>query len=391
MAKKRLIKKSKYKRKAGATTEINQVDDMLVKLKNYKEIVDGNSSTPSEEQIIDKTMKLEVLELKLGTQLLKLVKENDELLNDIKGIRNIVAAELGFVIPQIRISDDISLGQNKYSISLKKVVIAKGNIESNKSLVISEIDGAKIKGKRVKEPMFNLDGIWIVKEDCNEALNSGLTVIDAHTIISIHLYELIKLHADEIITIQDLVDILERMKCNFPIIVEEAMKVTTFKVLLKICKDLLHEGIPIIDMVTILEATTYFSQFTKSYEVLLEHVRSKLFRLITNKYLCSDGKLHVLKIKPELELDILNKIQEQSSISKLLFSIPDINNLLQKTKEFLEHVGKKWIDQVVIVVDSSLRSRLSEIYKKYNIQIAVLSDDELDVKANIIIEGNLSW
>jgi len=215
--------------------------------------------------------------------------------------------------------------------------------------------------------------------------------LNASNTISIHLYKLIISHATEILTIQDLVNIIERLKCDFPIVVEEAMKVTTFKELLEICKNLLHENIPIIDMVTILEATTYFSQFTKSPELLLEYVRSKLFRMITNKYLCSDRKLHILKIKPELEEDILNRIQEQTGVSKLSLSISEIDNLVGNTRKLLNEKDKKWENQVVIITDSILRKSLSEIYKKHNLKIAVLSDTELDTKTNLIIEGNLSW
>ncbi|MEA3288588.1 MAG: flagellar biosynthesis protein FlhA [Campylobacterota bacterium] len=348
-------------------------------------------AAPTEEQTIDKTMKLEVLELKLGAQLLRLVQGDSELLDKIKGIRNKIASELGFVIPQIRISDDPLLQMNEYSFNLKRIPIAKGNVELNKLLAMGGIASAKLKGKKVKEPVFGLDATWIDQENKDEALNKGFTVVDAPTIVSTHLSELIKKHAEDIITRQDLLNIIDRLKEDYPIIVEEAMKVTTYGALLKVCKDLLHEGIPLIDMITILEAMSDIAELTKSPDILLEHVRSKLFRLITNKFTAQDGTLHIITIKSELEQDFISKLQEQHGVSHLMLSIGEINNLVTKTRELIAQVEAKGVSVVSMIVDPSLRRRLAEIYEKFGLNIAVLSHAELDSKAEFTIEGTLEF
>ena len=345
----------------------------------------------TEDQAIDKTMKLEVLELKLGAQLLRLVQGDSELLDKIKGIRNKIAADLGFVIPQIRISDDTMLNMNEYSFNLKRIPIAKGNVELNQLLAMGGIAGAKIPGKRVKEPVFNLDAIWITPDNKDEALNRGFTVVDAPTIISTHLSELIKKHSEDILTRQDLVDLTDRLKKDFPIIVEEAMKVTTHGALLKVCKDLLHEGIPLVDMITILEAVSDIAELTKSPDILLEHVRSKLFRLITNKYTSNDGSLHIITIKSELEQDFMNKLQEQHGVSQLLLSIGEINALVTKTRDLLMAIEEKGVSTVSMIVDPSLRRRIAEIFEKFGLNVAVLSHAELDSKAEFTIEGTLEF
>jgi flagellar biosynthesis protein FlhA len=349
------------------------------------------SNAMTEEQTIDKTMKIEVLELKLGAQLLRLVQGDSELLDKIKGIRNKIAGELGFVIPQIRISDDSSLNMNEYSFNLKRVPIAKGNVELNQLLAMGGIAGAKLQGKRVKEPVFGLDAIWITPETKDEALNRGFTVVDAPTIISTHISELIKKHAEDIITRQDLVDITDRLKKDFPIIVEEALKVTTHGALLKVCKDLLHEGIPLIDMITILEAVSDIAELTKSPDIMLEQVRSKLFRLITQKYKSSDGTLHIITLKSELEQDLLGKLQEQHGVSQLLLSIGEINSLVTKTRDLMNQIEAKGVSTVSLIVDPSLRKRIAEIFEKFGLNMAVLSHAELDSKAEFTIEGTLEF
>jgi len=349
------------------------------------------ANIPDESQSIETVMKLEVLELKLGVRLLQLVQGNSELLDKIKAIRKNIASELGFVIPQIRISDDTNLEQNEYQFYLKRIPIVKGRIEVDKFLAMGGFGNEQINGIKVKEPVFNLDAVWISKELKEEALMKGFTVVDAPTIISTHISEIIKRHAEDIITRQDIVDIIERLKKDFPIVVEEAMKVTSYGSILKVCKDLLHEKIPIVDMLTIVEAIADIAEFTKAPDILLEHVRAKLYRLITQKFKDSDGVLHIVTIKPELEQQFISKLQEHHGASQLMLSIAEINNLVTKTKQLLDEIEKKGFSKITMVVDPVLRKRVSEIYEKFGLILPVLSHAELDSKANFAIEGTLEF
>jgi len=349
------------------------------------------ANIPDESQSIETVMKLEVLELKLGVRLLQLVQGNSELLDKIKAIRKNIASELGFIIPQIRISDDTSLEQNEYQFYLKRIPIVKGRIEVDKFLAMGGFGNEQINGIKVKEPVFNLDAVWILKELKEEALMKGFTVVDAPTIISTHISEIIKRHAEDIITRQDIVDIIERLKKDFPIVVEEAMKVTSYGSILKVCKDLLHEKIPIVDMLTIVEAIADIAEFTKAPDILLEHVRAKLYRLITQKFKDSDGVLHIVTIKPELEQQFISKLQEHHGASQLMLSIAEINNLVTKTKQLLDEVEKKGFSKITMVVDPVLRKRVSEIYEKFGLILPILSHAELDSKANFAIEGTLEF
>ena len=364
-----------------------KVSEDLSTLKERKK----SASVADESQTIENIMKLEVLELKLGIRLLQLVQGNSELLDKIKAIRKTIATELGFVIPQIRISDDSNLAPNEYQLYLKRIPLVKGKVEVDKLLAMGGLTGEKLAGLKVKEPVFGLDATWIGADIKEEALMKGFTVVDAPTIISTHISEIIKKHAEDIITRQDIVDIVERLKKDFPIVIEEAMKVTSYGSLLKVCKDLLHEKIPIIDMLTIIEAIADIAEFTKAPEILLEHVRAKLYRLITQKFKDTDGVLHIVTIKPELEQQFIGKLQEHHGVSQLMISIAEINNLVTKTKKLLDDIEAKGFSKVTMVVDPVLRKRISEIYEKFGLQISVLSHAELDSKANFAIEGTLEF
>ena len=364
-----------------------KIDENVSTLKDKKK----SMAVPDEGQTIENIMKLEVLELKLGIRLLQLVQGNSELLDKIKAIRKNIASELGFIIPQIRISDDANLGANEYQLYLKRIPLVKGRIEVDKLLAMGGLGNEKLTGLRVKEPVFNLDATWITPELKEEALMKGFTVVDAPTIISTHISEIIKRHAEDIITRQDIVDIVERLKKDFPIVIEEAMKVTSYGSLLKVCKDLLHEKIPIVDMLTIIEAVADIAEFTKAPEILLEHVRAKLYRLITQKFKDTDGVLHIVTIKPDLEQQFIGKLQEHHGVSQLMLSIAEINNLVTKTKQLLDTVEAKGFSKICMVVDPVLRKRISEIYEKFGLQVSVLSHAELDSRANFAIEGTLEF
>jgi flagellar biosynthesis protein FlhA len=364
-----------------------KMDDDVSVLKDKKK----SMAVPDESQTIENIIKLEVLELKLGIRLLQLVQGNSELLDKIKAIRKTIASELGFVIPQIRISDDANLTPNEYQLYLKRIPLVKGKVEVDKLLAMGGLANEKLVGLRVKEPVFNLDATWISIDLKEEALMKGFTVVDAPTIISTHISEIIKKHAEDIITRQDIVSIVERLKKDFPVVIDEAMKVTSYGSLLKVCKDLLHEKIPIIDMLTIIEAIADIAEFTKAPEILLEHVRAKLYRLITQKFKDTDGILHIVTIKPELEQQFIGKLQEHHGVSQLMISIAEINNLVTKTKKLLDDIEAKGFSKVTMVVDPVLRKRISEIYEKFGLQVSVLSHAELDSKANFAIEGTLEF
>jgi flagellar biosynthesis protein FlhA len=364
-----------------------KIDEDISVLKDKKK----SMAVPDEAQTIENIMKLEVLELKLGIRLLQLVQGNSELLDKIKAIRKTIATELGFVIPQIRISDDANLAPNEYQLYLKRIPLVKGKVEVDKLLAMGGLANEKLVGLKVKEPVFNLDATWIAIDLKEEALMKGFTVVDAPTIISTHISEIIKRHAEDIITRQDIVDIVERIRKDFPIVIDEAMKVTSYGSLLKVCKDLLHEKIPIVDMLTIIEAIADIAEFTKAPEILLEHVRAKLYRLITQKFKDTDGILHIITIKPELEQQFIGKLQEHHGVSQLMISIAEINNLVTKTKKLLDEIEVKGFSKVTMVVDPVLRKRISEIYEKFGLQVSVLSHAELDSKANFAIEGTLEF
>jgi flagellar biosynthesis protein FlhA len=376
----RFFQTTQTQKKKSAVASVEELKEQKLK-----------ATKPNETEVLENIMKMDILELKLGIRLLKLLQGDNELLDKIRGIRKTIAAELGFIVPQIKISDDAGLEYNQYALQLKRINIAKGNVEVDKLLAMGGLSGQKLEGKKVKEPVFGLDAVWVNPEQKEDALMKGYTVVDAPTIISTHISEIIKKHAEDIITRQDIVDIIDKLKKDFPVVIDEAMKVTSYGTLLKVCKELLHEKIPIVDMLTIIESVADISEYTRVPDVLVEHVRAKLYRLITEKFKNNDGVLHIITIKPELEQQFITKLKEQHGVTQLLLSIGEINSLVTKTKELVQKVEANGVSKVVMVVDPLLRKRISEIFEKFGLDVAVLSHAELDSRANFSIDGTLEF
>ena len=159
-------------KRAKASDKTKDIEEL--KEKRKKEAI------PDENQVMENIMKMDVLELKLGIRLLQLVQGNSELLDKIKAIRKTIASELGFVIPQIRISDDANLPPNEYELYLKRIPLVRGRVEANKLLAMGGTS-RKLKGIHVKEPVFGLDATWIDEDQKDDALMNGYTVVDAPT------------------------------------------------------------------------------------------------------------------------------------------------------------------------------------------------------------------
>lgn len=254
----------------------------------------GTTATPakkSEEEIlkeeehkINDILKVEILELELGYGLIKLAE--NELTERIRSMRRSIAESLGFLMPKIRIRDNLRLKPNEYSFKLKGVSIASAEIYPDKYLAMdSGFITEEIEGIATKEPAFNSDALWIDANLKDEATLNGYIVIDPASVISTHMSELIKAHASELLTRQEVQNLLDKVKNDYPIIVEGALGVAPVSLIQKILKDLLKHHIPIKDMLTILESVSDIAEVSKSFDMIIEHVRASLARMITNMYL----------------------------------------------------------------------------------------------------------
>ncbi|MEO1928675.1 MAG: flagellar biosynthesis protein FlhA [Nautiliaceae bacterium] len=346
-----------------------------------------------EEKVLEDILKVELLELNIGYQLIKIADPNQggDLLDRIKTMRKKIAQDFGFLVPQIRIKDNLHLNPNEYQILLKGVEVARGEIYPDKYLamstpmVIEEIEGIK-----VKEPAFGIDAIWIDEDKKEEALMNGYTVVDASTVIVTHISEIIKKYAEELLTRQDVQALLDRVKKDFPAIVEDALKVASIGLIQRVLKSLLHEKIPIKDMITILETVADVAEYTKNIDVIVEHVRSALSRVITKLYESEDGTLKLITFDSATEQYLMNKLQKQGEQKQFLLTVAEMNKLVEEISNAAAEIVNKGIAPVVLIVDPLIRKPLAEILERFGVDVVVLSHAEIDPNAKFEVLGSIS-
>lgn len=346
-----------------------------------------------EEEAIDDILKVELLELNVGYGLIRLADTNQggDLLERIRGMRRKIALDFGFVMPQVRIRDNLQLSSNSYEVMLKGVPIGSGEIYPEKFLAMnSGIVTEEIQGINTKEPAFGLDAIWIDSEEKEEALMKGYTVVDPSTVVATHMSELVKKHAEELLTRQDVLNLIEKLKKDYPAVVDDALKVASIGVIQRVLKQLLHEKIPIKDMLTIMESISDTAEYTKSIDVLVEQVRARLARVITSLYKSDDGTIKLLTFNNETEQRLLDKTRDQGGARSFLLNVGEINALVQDVSDAAKAVLDRGVAPVIIVVEPLIRKSLSEIFERFGLDIVVLSHAEIEPSAKFEVIGNVA-
>jgi len=345
-----------------------------------------------EEQSLEDILKQEVLELDLGYALIKLADPamKGDLLERIRSTRRKIASDFGFIVPQIRIRDNLHLQPNQYQLLLKGVEIGSGEVYPDKFLAMDNgLTSGELKGIKTKEPAFGLDAIWIDPILKEEAITMGYTVVDPSTVISTHLTELIKTHADELLTRQDVQELLDNVKKTHPIIVEDLLKVASVGLVQKVLKELLSQKLPIKDMITILETISDVAEVSKNVDLIVEQVRVRLSRVITKLYIDENGVVKLLTLAASTEQKLLEKLKDKDGYKDLLLNIAQINSLISKVSDEAAKILHKGIAPVIIIVDPLLRKSLADIFKKFGLDIVVLSHAEIDPTAKFEVLGSI--
>ena len=254
---------------------------------------------------IESLLPVDRMELEIGYGLIRLVdeKQGGDLLHRITLIRRQVALEMGIVVPSIRIRDNMRLGPNEYAIKIKGVAVARGELFPDQFMAMdSGAVTGKLTGRETREPAFGLPAVWIPAGRKEQAEMMNYTVVDASSVLATHLTEVIKSHAAELLSRQDLNSLLETVKEKSPAVVEEVVG-GTLKAgdVQKILQSLLEERVPIRNLETILETLGDWGNRIQDLEVLSEYVRNALARTICSQYQEDDGRLRCITLDPGLE------------------------------------------------------------------------------------------
>ena len=266
-------------------------------------------------------IQVDPLEVEIGYSLIPLVDpdQGGTLLDRITNIRRRSALDMGLIVPPIRIRDNMELEPRYYSILIKGVEVAKGLLETGKLMAMdpgSVIE--KIEGDEFTEPVFRLSAIWIETDFRDIAESKGYTVVDCPTIIATHLTEIIKKHADEILGRQEVQQLIDNVKNDYPAVVSEVNEKMSLGEIQSVLQILLRERISIRNMVTILETLATYAEHIKDPSYLAEYVRAALSRQITKDYVDGNDNMYVISVDPEIETLIRSAIHEDPIEGRVL-------------------------------------------------------------------------
>ena len=333
-------------------------------------------------------LNVDPIELEFGYGIIPLadVNQGGDLLDRVVMIRRQIALELGAVVPVIRLRDNIQLNPNQYVIKIKGIQVSEGEIlfdhymAMNPGYVEEEITGIP-----TFEPSFHLPAIWITESQRERAESLGYTVVDPPSIIATHLTEVIRQHIAELLTRQDVQNLINNIKDNNSTLIDELVpKLMGIGEIQKVLQNLLEEGISIRDLVTILETLADHAAVTRDPDILTEYARQGLKRAISSKYFTVGEVTNVVTVDPAIEQEIMNSVKNTEQGSYLSLDperskkiVEALGNELKK----LEDMGKN----PIVITSPIVRMYFRNLAKDYYKDIIVISYNE--VESNVELQS----
>ena len=335
---------------------------------------------------LEDLLPLELVELEVGYGLVHLVDadQNGELLERITHIRKQFALDWGVIVPSIHIKDNLELRPSEYTIKLKGVQVASGQLMSDYYLamdpgsVVEKMDGVE-----TVEPVFGLPAVWISEDQKDDAQYNGYTVVDLSTIIATHITELLKANLHELFGRQELSHILDHFKEKNPKIVSDLIPdILSLGTVLRVIQNLLRERVSIRDMRTILEALAEYGPTTKDSQMLTEFARQGLYRTITESIKSEQGDIPIYTLDRNIEESFLTNLESIDKGQEFSLDTKITQNILSSLNEKLDEATEAG-EKMVVLCSSSIRGHFKRLIEKVLPNIVVIGHDELGPDANI--------
>jgi len=288
-------------------------------------------------------LRLEELSLEIGFQLIPLVdeKQGGTLLNRVRALRRHLSAEMGFLLPPVHISDNLRLRPREYVISLRGIEIARWQLDGGQMLAVSgDSNRRPLPGRETREPAFGVPAIWITPALEEQAIAAGYSVVDAVTVITTHLGEMIRRHAHELLGRAEAKRLMDSLNESHPKLLEELTpKVLTLGEVDRVLEQLLRERVSIRDLGSVLEALLEVAPVNKNIVALVEGARQALGRRLIAPLLDSDGQLPVFLLDAGLEEEIVDSVSPESSqrllSAKSTSGVPTVRRLVDSLKPLI--------------------------------------------------------
>ena len=353
---------------------------------------DAAATGPAEEPISD-VLKIDDLKVEIGYALLPMVNgkgSEDRLTDQIKALRRQLAGELGFVMPSVRILDNVLLDANSYVIRVKEVEAGQGKVFPGLSMAMDPMGGqVQLPGQHTLEPTFGLPATWIDGALMDEAIMRGYTVVDAPTVLSTHLTEVIKGHTAELLSHIEVQKLLRDLPKEHTELVREIVpsQISTTGIQ-RVLQLLLAERVSIRDLGTILEGVADVVASVKNPRDIAEHVRMRLARQLCAQYSAAAGHLPIITLSPTWESAFLDSIVGQGEERHLAMQPSRLTEFVTLVREQFEDAARAG-EMPVLVTSSGARPYVRSIIERFRRETPVLSQSEIHARVRLKSVGSV--
>ncbi len=348
-------------------------------------------AAPAEEPIAT-ALQIDPIRLELGYGLLALISEqgSGRLTDQIKALRRQLAGELGFVMPSVRIQDNIQLPANNYVLKVKEMEAGRGDVRPNMLLVMHPQGSAiELPGEETIEPTFGLQAMWIAQSLREEATFKGLTVVDPATVVTTHLTEIVKDNLAEMLSFAETQKLLAELDQQYQKLLADLVpqRISTAGIQ-RVLQGLLAERVSIRDLPLILEALGEAVQFTQNAVFIIEHVRARLARQITNSATGPGGYVPLLTLSPDWEQAFADSLVGQGDERQLAMAPSRLQDFIRALRDAFEQQAMRG-ELPVLITSPAIRPYVRSIVERFRPSTVVLSQNEIHPKAKLRTLGQV--
>ncbi|HAX91578.1 MAG TPA: EscV/YscV/HrcV family type III secretion system export apparatus protein, partial [Rhodospirillaceae bacterium] len=356
------------------------------------EAVAAAKPPPVAEDPIGRSLSIDMIRLELGYALLAMINSEagQRLTDQIKGLRRQLAGDMGFIMPSVRIQDNLQLPPSAYVLRIKEIEAGRGELRPG-MLLIMDPKGAPITlpGETTLEPTFGLPAMWVDAGYREEALFKGYTVVDPPTVITTHLTEIIKDNMSELMSYAETQKLLDEMsKDQQKLVADVIPSQITLSGLQRVLQNLLAERVSIRDLPSILEGISEAAGLTRNLALISEHVRSRLSRQISNANTNEMGYIPLLTLSPEWEQAFIESLTGDGDDKRLAMPPTKLHQFIQAVRQSYDKHAMMG-ESPVLLTSPTIRPYVRSIMERFRPSTVIVSQNEIYAKAKIKTLGQI--
>ena len=358
------------------------------------EMVAGSEgvSSPVAEEPITSALKMDMVRLELGYGLLSMISAggNQRLTEQIKALRRALATEMGFVMPSVRIQDNMQLTANQYSLFIKEVEAGSGELRPNMLLVMDPRgEEITIPGEKTREPTFGLPAVWVETSSREEALFRGYTVVDPATVITTHLTEVVRDNMAELLSYAETQKLLDELdKDHQKLVADLVPNQINTNGIQRILQNLLTERVSIRDLPTILEGISEASASNRNLTSMTEHIRMRLARQLCDAYTDEEGVISLVTLSPEWEQCFVDSLIGQGDERQLAIPPSQLHEFINGVRQTFERFAMQG-ETPVLLTSPMIRAYVRSVIERFRPMTTVMSQNEIHPRARIKTLGHV--